>query len=183
MTDGARLKHISKFLSLVLRHAPDTIGMVLDAQGWVDVDELLERSAAHGNPFTRAELDMVVSTSDKQRFAFSEDRRRIRASQGHSIAAVDLGLAPAAPPAVLYHGTAERFLAAIAVQGLRPGSRNHVHLSRDPATGTVVGKRHGRPVVLTVDAAAMHSAGHLFMVSANGVWLTAAVPPAFITFP
>jgi putative RNA 2'-phosphotransferase len=183
MTDAARIKHISKFLSLVLRHAPDTIGIALDAQGWVAVDELLDRCAGHGQAFTREELDAVVSTSDKQRFALSEDRRRIRANQGHSIAAVDLGLVPATPPPVLYHGTADRFLASIAADGLRPGSRNHVHLSRDPGTGTIVGKRHGRPVVLTVDAAAMHSAGHLFVVSENGVWLTATVPPGFITFP
>jgi putative RNA 2'-phosphotransferase len=183
MTDAARIKHISKFMSLVLRHAPDTIGIALDAQGWVDVDALLERAAQHGDAITREELETVVTTSDKQRFAFSEDRRRIRASQGHSIAAVDLGLAPSTPPPVLYHGTADRFLASIAAEGLRPGARNHVHLSLDPGTGTVVGKRHGRPVVLRVDAAAMHSAGHLFIVSDNGVWLTATVPPAFITFP
>lgn len=183
MTDAARTKHISKFMSLVLRHAPDTIGITLDAQGWVDVDELLERSAGHGQAFTREELDTVVSTSDKQRFAFSADGCRIRANQGHSIAAVDLGLAPAEPPPVLYHGTADRFLASIAAEGLRPGSRNHVHLSPDPVTGTTVGKRHGRPVVLVIDTAAMHSAGYPFFVSDNGVWLTAAVPPAFITFP
>lgn len=183
MTDAARIKHISKFMSLVLRHSPDTIGIALDAQGWVEVDELLERSARHGDAFTREELDTVVATSDKQRFALSEDGRRIRANQGHSIAEVDLGLAPVTPPPVLYHGTADRFLASIAAEGLRPGSRNHVHLSLDPGTGTMVGKRHGRAVVLTVDAAAMHGAGHLFMVSENGVWLTATVPPAFITFP
>jgi putative RNA 2'-phosphotransferase len=183
MSNAARIKHLSKFMSLVLRHAPETIGIVLDGQGWVDVDLLLEKSASHGNALTREELDTVVSTSDKQRFAVSDDGRRIRANQGHSIAAVDLGLAPAEPPAVLYHGTADRFLASIAAAGLLPGSRNHVHLSRDPDTGTVVGKRHGRPVVLTIDAAAMHRLGHPFYVSENGVWLTAAVPPAFITFP
>lgn len=183
MTNGARLKHISKFMSLVLRHAPETIGITLDAQGWVDIDQLLALSAAHGNAYTREELDAVVSTSDKQRFAVSEDGRRMRANQGHSIAAVELGLTPVEPPAVLYHGTADRFLESIAGEGLRPGARKHVHLSRDRDTGTAVGKRHGRPVVLTVDAAAMHRAGHPFFVSDNGVWLTAAVPPAFITFP
>ena len=183
MNSAARIKHISKFMSLVLRHAPDTIGITLDAHGWVDVGQLLEHAARHGEAVTREELDTVVFTSDKQRFAFSEDALRIRASQGHSIAAVDLDLAPAEPPAVLYHGTALRFLASIAEQGLRPGARNHVHLSRDPGTGVVVGQRHGRPVVLTVDAAAMHGLGHRFYVSDNGVWLTADVPPAFITFP
>lgn len=183
MRSAARIKHISKFMSLVLRHAPQTIGIALDAQGWVEVEQLLEKSARHGEALTREELDTVVSTSDKQRFAFSGDGRRIRASQGHSIAAVDLGLTPAEPPALLYHGTADRFLASIKEGGLLPGSRNHVHLSRDRDTGIVVGKRQGRPVVLTVDAAAMHRLGHVFFMSDNGVWLAAAVPPAFITFP
>lgn len=183
MRSAERLKHISKFMSLVLRHAPETIGITLDAQGWVEVEQLLEKSARHGEALTCEELETVVSTSDKQRFAFSADGRRIRASQGHSIAAVELGLMPAEPPALLYHGTADRFLASIKTGGLLPGSRNHVHLSRDPDTGTVVGKRHGRPVVLTVEATAMHRLGHVFFVSDNGVWLTAAVPPAFIRFP
>jgi putative RNA 2'-phosphotransferase len=183
MGSDARTKRLSKFMSLVLRHAPESIGIVLDAQGWVEVDQLIERATQHGQALTRAELETVVSTSDKQRFGFSEDGRRIRANQGHSIAAVDLGLTPTTPPAQLYHGTADRFLASIQVAGLLPGARNHVHLSRDPGTGAVVGKRHGRPVVLTIDAAAMHALGHQFFVSENGVWLTAAVPPAFIVFP
>ncbi|MES2316154.1 MAG: RNA 2'-phosphotransferase [Pseudomonadota bacterium] len=183
MSNAARTKHISKFISLVLRHAPETIGIELDAQGWVDVGVLLECAGRHGEAITREELDTVVSTSDKQRFAFSEDRRCIRANQGHSLAAVDLGLAPAEPPAVLYHGTTQRYLASIREEGLRPGARNHVHLSRDRGTGFAVGQRHGTPVVLTVDAAAMHSLGYQFYVSDNGVWLALEVPPRFITFP
>jgi putative RNA 2'-phosphotransferase len=183
MTNAARAKHISKFMSLVLRHAPETIGIALDAQGWVEVAQLLERAALHGEAVSRAELDAVVATSDKQRFAFSGDGMRIRANQGHSIAAVDLGLAAVAPPAILYHGTADRFLASIRAEGLHAGARNHVHLSRDAGTGVVVGTRHGRPVVLAVDAGAMHRQGHQFFVSDNGVWLTAAVPAAFISFP
>lgn len=183
MSSAARIKHISKYMSLVLRHAPETIGITLDAQGWAEVDQLLEKSARHGEVLSREELDTVVFTSDKQRFAFSDDGRRIRANQGHSIAAVDLGLTQAVPPPVLYHGTADRFLESIQAAGLLPGSRNHVHLSRDPGTGVMVGKRHGRPVVLTVDAAAMHKLGHAFFVSENGVWLTTGVPPAFIALP
>ncbi len=183
MTEAAKLKHISKLLSLGLRHAPETIGLELDAHGWADVDQLLARAAQHGTAVTRAQLDAVVSTSDKQRFALSDDGSRIRANQGHSISSIDLGLAPSEPPALLYHGTAERFVDAIRAGGLRPGSRQHVHLSRDAGTASTVGARHGRPVVLEVDAAAMHSAGYFFFVSANSVWLADAVPAAFITFP
>ncbi len=183
MNDAAQLKHISKLMSLVLRHAPETIGVELDAHGWANIDQLLARAAQHGTAITRAQLDAVVSTSDKQRFALSDDGARIRANQGHSLPTVDLELAPSEPPALLYHGTAERFVDAIRAGGLRPGSRQHVHLSRDAGTATTVGARHGRPVVLEVDAAAMRAAGHAFYVSANGVWLAVAVPPAFITFP
>jgi putative RNA 2'-phosphotransferase len=183
MNDTGELKHISKLLSLVLRHAPETIGVDLDTQGWADVDQLLARAAEKGTPITRAQLDAVVRTSDKQRFALSVDGRRIRANQGHSLTTVDLQLTASAPPAQLYHGTADRFLDAIRAQGLRPGARQHVHLSREQATATTVGARHGRAVVLTVDAGQMQRQGYLFYLSANGVWLTDAVPPAFITFP
>jgi putative RNA 2'-phosphotransferase len=183
MTEADTLEHISKLLSLVLRHAPHTIGVQLDAQGWAVVDELLACVARHGRPITRAQLDAVVAASDKQRFAFSADGLRIRANQGHSLACVDLALAPAAPPALLYHGTTLRYLASIRGAGLRPGARHHVHLSREPATATIVGARHGKPVVLMVDAAAMVHAGHVFYLSANGVWLADEVPPAYITFP
>ena len=183
MTEAAQLKHISKLLSLVLRHAPETIGVELDGQGWVEVNHLLERAGRHGTPISRAQLEAVVRTSDKQRFALSDDGTRIRANQGHSLTTVDLGLASSEPPALLYHGTAERYVDAIRAAGLQPQARQHVHLSREQGTATTVGARHGRPVVLVVDAAAMLRAGHAFYVSANGVWLTAAVPAAFITFP
>lgn len=178
MTDPRHV-HLSKFLSLVLRHQPETIGLVLDAGGWAAIDELIARSRAHGTPFTEDELLAVVAGSDKQRFSLSEDRRRIRAAQGHSIP-VELGLAPTPPPATLYHGTATRFVPSIRTQGLVPGARQHVHLSPDAATAHKVGQRHGRPVVLVIDAAAMAAQGHTFYLSANGVWLTDHVPPAFI---
>lgn len=178
--DAQRRTRISKFLARHLRHTPERIGLTLDPQGWVDVEELLRASAAHGMPLSRAELEQVVTENDKQRFAL--DGGRIRANQGHSVA-VDLGLPTAVPPNVLYHGTVARFLAAIRREGLRRRARQHVHLSPDRQTAERVGARRGRPVVLVVDAAAMHRAGHAFRVSANGVWLVDAVPPRYLRFP
>jgi putative RNA 2'-phosphotransferase len=176
-------ERISRFLSLILRHAPGTIGLALDRNGWADVAELLEKAARHGKPLTLEQLQDVVATNDKQRFAFSDDGLRIRASQGHSLPTVDLALEPQAPPDVLYHGTASRFVASIRQAGLRPGSRRHVHLSIDMATAVQVGTRYGVPVVLTIFAARMHAQGHVFYRADNGVWLTDAVPVRFIDFP
>ncbi|WP_432010280.1 RNA 2'-phosphotransferase [Streptomyces cucumeris] len=175
-----RSVRLSKYLSRHLRHAPERIGVTLDAQGWVPVAELMTAAAHHGFPFSRAELDAVVAANDKQRFTIEGDR--IRANQGHSVP-VDLALPPAVPPAYLFHGTVARSLAAIREEGLRPMTRHAVHLSADRATATRVGARRGTPVVLSVDAGAMHRAGHVFQVSANGVWLTAAVPAVFLRFP
>ncbi len=175
--DAKRVVKVSKFLSLVLRHDPSAAGIRLDEGGWVAVDELMAGCASAGRHFTRAELNHVVATNDKRRFAFSEDGRRIRASQGHSVA-VDLGLADAEPPAVLYHGTSARNLPVVLCEGLRPMSRQDVHLSADVATATRVGARHGRPAVLEVDAAGLAASGHRFRLSANGVWLTDSVPPS-----
>jgi putative RNA 2'-phosphotransferase len=170
----------SKRLSYVLRHRPDSVGLTLDGAGWVDVDALLDALATHGLRLTRAELDHVVAANDKRRFALDDTGTRIRASQGHSVA-VELGYEPAAPPAELFHGTVERFLAAILTEGLRPGNRHAVHLSPDVDTARTVGARRGRPVVLRVDAAAMAVDGFAFARSANGVWLVAAVPPGYLT--
>lgn len=170
----------SKLLSYVLRHRPDSIELHLDAQGWAEVDTLLACLRAHGKPVDRALLERVVASNDKQRFAFSPDASRIRASQGHSIE-VDLGLQPAVPPPVLYHGTASRFLKSILAAGLRAGARRHVHLSADPQTATRVGARHGFPVVLHVDAARMHADGIAFWQSDNGVWLTGDVAPRYFS--
>lgn len=180
--DAARHRKVSKFLSLVLRHQPGRIGLTLDAQGWADIDALIACAGAHGMALTREEILGVVATSDKQRFALDDTGRRIRANQGHSIA-VDLELEPREPPPVLFHGTAEAFIAGIRAEGLKPGRRQHVHLSRDAATATSVGRRHGRPVVLGVAAGRMWSAGFAFYVAANGVWLTDNVPVEFIAFP
>jgi putative RNA 2'-phosphotransferase len=172
----------SKFLSLVLRHQPEKIGIRLDEAGWVSVDELLRASNMHGVVLTREDLDDVVRTNSKQRFAFSEDGDRIRANQGHSVE-VDLGYAPLQPPPTLYHGTSQRFLSSIREAGLVKRARHHVHLSPDIETAEVVGKRRPPFVVLTIDAESMHRDGHPFYQSANGVWLTEHVPAVYITFP
>ncbi|MEX3017916.1 RNA 2'-phosphotransferase [Gymnodinialimonas hymeniacidonis] len=172
----AQLAKISKFLSFVLRHKPDAIGLSLDPEGWADIDELLQKADIE---ITRAQLESVVKTNDKKRFAVSDDGLSIRANQGHSIE-VNLGLEPVEPPDVLYHGTATRFLEQIKAEGLLPRSRQFVHLSPDVATATSVGKRHGKVVVLTVQARALHDQGHAFYRAENGVWLTKFVPPESI---
>lgn len=178
----ADLVKSSKFLSLVLRHRPETIGLVLDPNGWANVDELIQLANQHGTRLTRTLVERIVAESDKKRFSLSPDGSRIRANQGHSVD-VDLGLAPATPPDVLYHGTASRFLDSIRSTGLNSGNRQHVHLSLDVPTAVKVGDRHGRPAILIIRAGAMAAAGRTFYLSANGVWLTEQVPVEFITFP
>ena len=172
----------SKFLSLVLRHQPQAVGLSLDANGWVAIDELLAAAARHGRDISREHLRQVVDDNDKQRFEVSSDGLQIRARQGHSID-VDLELQPCAPPAELFHGTVERFIDSIRRQGLVAGSRQHVHLSRDRETASKVGSRRGEPVILTIDSGAMYCAGWYFYLSSNEVWLTDAVPAKYICFP
>jgi len=182
MMDEKDTKRTSKFLSLVLRHQPEKIGIHLDEAGWVDVDVLLKAMARHGKQLSRETLDHVVRTNDKRRFSLSEDGRRIRANQGHSIE-VELGYAPAEPPEILLHGTPTRFLDAIRREGLKRMKRHHVHLHVDEATATAVGTRRGKPVLLRVRARDMAGQGHEFFVTPNNVWLTDRVPPEFIEFP
>jgi putative RNA 2'-phosphotransferase len=170
---------VSKYLARHLRHRPERIGLDLDGEGWADVGELLAACARHGFALTRAELDHVVSANDKQRYAFDASGLRIRANQGHTVP-VDLGLPLASPPEDLFHGTVQRSLPAIRTEGLRPMDRHDVHLSRDPETARRVGARRGRPLVLTVDAAAMAMDGFEFRISANGVWLVSGVPPRYL---
>jgi putative RNA 2'-phosphotransferase len=177
-----QLVTVSKFLSLVLRHQPQTIGITLDAEGWVAVDELLAAAARHGQAISEDQLDEVVWTNDKQRFSFSPDGSMIRANQGHSVE-VNLRLEPIEPPELLLHGTVERFLASIRELGLVRGKRHHVHLSADRETAVRVAQRRGRPVILVIEAARMHREGRQFFQSANGVWLTETVPPAYLQFP
>jgi len=165
-------------LSLVLRHKPEDIGLTLDRHGWARVDELLRCLKKHKLGITREDLNDIVATNNKQRFRFSDDGLRIRANQGHSID-IDLELQPQEPPKLLYHGTARRFLPSIGREGLKPGSRQHVHLSADRETATAVGKRHGKLVILRVDAARLHTDGYKLYRSDNGVWLTDKVPVGY----
>jgi len=178
MTDD-KLTKTSRFLSLVLRHRPQEIGLALDPAGWAVIEELLAKLEHAGRALTRAQLEEIVATSDKQRFAISEDGLRIRANQGHSID-VDLGLPPSAPPDVLYHGTATRNTAAILRSGIEKRARHHVHLSADTTTARSVGSRYGVPVLLRVDARRMAADGHVFRCSDNGVWLVDAVPAQYL---
>ncbi|MHA3915283.1 RNA 2'-phosphotransferase [Halovulum sp. GXIMD14793] len=171
-------KQISKYLSLVLRHAPEKAGVTLDAQGWVSVDALLAGSTL---PITRSDLDRVVRDSDKQRFAISPDGSRIRANQGHSVP-VELDLEEVTPPELLYHGTVAKALEVIRAEGLKPMKRHHVHLSPDIETAQTVGARRGKPVILTILAGQMAADGLRFWRSENGVWLTDAVAAPYIRF-
>jgi len=174
------LTETSKFLSYVLRHEPQAIGLSLSSEGWADIDALIEAAAQHGRVLDRALIEQVVATSKKKRFALSPDGSCIRAVQGHSTDSVSITFEEKTPPAVLYHGTATRFLDSIHEQGLLPGSRQYVHLSEDVPTAISVGQRYGKPVVLNVAAGAMHTQGFKFYQAANGVWLTNTVPPSFI---
>jgi putative RNA 2'-phosphotransferase len=180
--DAKSRTSLSKFLSFVLRHQPQAIGLELDAQGWVAIDRLLAQCRAHGRDLSREALTEVVETSPKRRFAVSEDGQRIRASQGHSVE-VQLGYEPATPPEVLFHGTVASVLGSIKSLGLAKMARHHVHLSPDSQTARAVGARRGKPVVLKIAAGRMHRDGHSFFLSANGVWLTDRVPAQYIDFP
>ena len=169
---------ISKLISLVLRHHPEKLGLTLDVHGWADTEALIHAIDAI-QPFDMEQLEHIVRADNKQRYAFSPDKTRIRANQGHSIP-VDLELVPCTPPAILWHGTGERFVNSIIREGLKPMGRQYVHLSADADTAVKVGRRHGRPVLFTVDAARMTSDGLLFYRSENGVWLTDAVPARYL---
>ncbi len=175
----AILVKISRFISLVLRHKPQVIGLTLDASGWAPVDELISGALRAKVPLTLDLLRQIVAEDDKQRYTFSEDGLRIRASQGHSIS-VALGLEPVTPPDRLYHGTAQRFLNSIRQQGLIAKGRQYVHLSVDEATAVKVGRRHGEPIVLVVKADRMQRDGFKFYRSANGVWLIDRVPVEYL---
>jgi putative RNA 2'-phosphotransferase len=171
---------LSKFISFVLRHKPESIGLTLDLEGWAAIEELITKSNAAGTRFQREDLLHVVETSEKKRFTLSGDRKRIRAAQGHSVN-VELGLSPQEPPIILYHGTATRFTKSILSEGLSPQTRQQVHLSLDEVTAHHVGKRHGKPTILKVDALRMYAKGFKFFLADNDVWLTDHVPPEFLT--
>lgn len=179
--DEKIIKGISKFLSFVLRHSPETIGLKLDENGWANVDELIPQSNKHKVPLDFDLLQVVVATNDKKRFLFNEDKTKIRASQGHSIN-VELNLNEVAPQGFLYHGTIATSIDSIKETGLQKMSRQHVHLSKDKETAIKVGGRRGKPVILTVDAERMQLEGFKFYLSENGVWLTDEVPARYIEF-
>jgi putative RNA 2'-phosphotransferase len=175
-----QLKHISKLMSLVLRHKPEEIGLYLNENGWANVEELIKKINATGINVNADTINLVVDTNDKKRFSFNEDKTMIRANQGHSLE-VELNLNLVKPPAILFHGTAERFLKSILKSGLTKQQRQHVHLSGLKETAKAVGSRHGKPVILTIDAKAMSANNFLFYLSNNNVWLVDSVPVEYIT--
>ena len=172
------LTQTSRYISLILRHKPETIGITLDEHGWANVDELIA-GVSRTHPLTMELLEEIVRTDEKQRYSFNGDKTLIRANQGHSIP-VDVELPRLEPPAVLYHGTGRKYVPSIDRQGLLPKSRLYVHLSADEDTAVKVGRRHGEPIVYTVQAGKMSADGHPFYRSVNGVWLTKEVPTEYL---
>src|SRR5689334_6783353 len=169
-----QIKHISKFMSLVLRHKPEEIGLQLDENGWAKVEEIISKMNEHGIVVDHDIINNIVETNDKKRFAFNEDKTLIRASQGHSID-IELNLPEATPPDILYHGTTDKHLENIFKEGLKRKSRQHVHLSMTIETAKAVGSRHGKPVILLIRSKEMHDAGYKFYLSENKVWLSDAI--------
>lgn len=178
-----QLTEASKFLSYVLRHQPDAIGITLDLEGWTDIGALIVAIKNDGKPFDRDLIQTVVATGDKKRFAISDDGLRIRAVQGHSTDSVDINYVEKMPPEFLYHGTATRFLDSIRKDGLRPGSRQYVHLSQDEQTALNVGRRHGKPIAIKIEALLMYKQGFKFYQAENGVWLIGHVPASLCLIP
>ena len=175
-----RNKNTSKFISLILRHKPETIGITLDEHGWADVQELIDGiNQSGGHMLDKESLEEIVHSDEKQRYSFNEDHTLIRANQGHSIP-VDVELEEMLPPDVLFHGTGEKYVLSINQQGLIPKSRLYVHLSTDTETAKKVGSRHGKPVIYEIDCNSMVSDGYKFYLSENHVWLTKSVPACYL---
>lgn len=172
------LTNTSKYLSLILRHKPEAIGITLDEHGWADVKLLIE-GIGKTHPFDRETLEEIVRTDNKKRYSFNDDKTLIRANQGHSIP-VDVELPVEEPPEYLWHGTGQKFEVSIDKMGLIPKSRLYVHLSADRETAVKVGSRHGTPVVYRVDTGRMAGDGYIFYRSVNGVWLTKEVPAGYL---
>ena len=169
---------LGRFLCLILRHHPEIAGIALDEHGWADVGALLDGVCSTGRWIDRETLERIVREDNKQRYSFNAEHTKIRANQGHSIQ-VDVELRKVQPPRYLYHGTATQFLHSIQVEGIKRMSRQYVHLSGDFETAMAVGKRHGIPVVITIDAGAMARDGVAFYRSENGVWLCGHVEPKY----
>lgn len=180
LVKNQQLIEVSKFLSYVLRHEPHTVGLQLDREGWGAIAALIAGAKTAGKELDLEQIRAVVNSSDKKRFAISEDGLRIRAVQGHSTDTVAIKYIKRVPPESLYHGTASRFLDSILIKGLLPGQRHHVHLSEDISIATSVGQRHGKSVILKIEALQMHHQGFAFFQAENGVWLTEHVPASFI---
>lgn len=171
--------NLSKFIALILRHKPDTVGITLDEHGWASVSELLSGINASGNEIDMQTLEEIVAEDEKQRYSFNSDKTKIRANQGHSVN-VDVELKKAVPPETLFHGTGEKFVSSIKSEGLKPKSRLYVHLSKDRETAVKVGSRHGKPVVFEVNSGEMSRCGFEFFLSENDVWLTKIVPAEYL---
>lgn len=168
-------KH-SRFLSLILRHKPEEANLKLDAEGWAPTSDVVKALRSRFGEFSHNDLRIIVDDNDKQRFAI--EGNKIRANQGHSVK-VDLALPEGTPPAILYHGTKSVFLDSIMRDGLQKGKRHHVHLSLDRETAEkVAARRSGNSIILEIKAGEMTQP---FYQSANGVWLTEAVAPEFLT--
>lgn len=172
---------VSKYLSYLLRHKPEAIGLALDSEGWAEINRLIICASCDGRKLDIPLIQAVVDGNDKKRFAISDDGRRIRAVQGHSSSKVDISYQEKVPPKFLYHGTATRFIDSIYRQGLLAGSRQYVHLSADRSTAVSVGQRHGKAIVLTVGAQQMYQQEFKFYQAENGVWLTKNVPVSYLT--
>lgn len=171
---------ISKFLSYILRHQPEAVGLSLDKDGWAVITDLILCAKQEGYILDPDIIQAVITSSDKKRFILSDDGLHIRAAQGHSTQQVDIAYQEKTPPDILYHGTATRFISEIREQGLLPMSRQYVHLSTDEVTAIQVGQRHGKPLVLKIKALTMYEQGFEFFQAENGVWLTSSVPYQFI---
>lgn len=173
------LQSISKYMSLILRHKPEVIGIYIDEHGWANVEKLIQGIAKNNPGFNMEALEEIIKTDNKQRYSFNDDKTLIRANQGHSIQ-VDVELEEKEPPNVLYHGTGEKYVTSIDKNGLIPKSRLYVHLSRDIETARAVGKRHGKEIIYSVNSAQMHKDGYKFYLSKNGIWLTKKVPMKYL---
>lgn len=169
-----------RFISLVLRHSPEAAGVTLDEKGYADTDSLIRGVARKFKGFSADDLDRIVAKNNKQRYSYNEDKSKIRANQGHSLPYVNIDLERKSPPSILFHGTAESSVESILNEGLKPMSRQYVHLSSDRETAIAVGKRHGKPVILKIDCGQMEKDGYEFFISQNGVWLTKSVPVKYI---
>lgn len=173
------LQNISKYMSLILRHKPEVIGICIDEHGWANVEKLIQGIAKNNHGFNMEALEEIVKTDNKQRYSFNDDKTLIRANQGHSIQ-VDVELEEKEPPNVLYHGTGEKYVASIDQDGLIPKSRLYVHLSKDVKTARAVGRRHGKEIIYSVNSAQMYKDGYKFYLSKNGIWLTKKAPMKYL---